>query len=169
MTPDVQEHSFEECEAMGTALAQAGLTVLARCPTVPVEVLAVRQQRIATRLTNILYEEAFRRRLLPDVRDAEGRIHSEVSVIKIGTAWFAAVPGELLPGLGLALKASLKEAGAETAGIIGLANHELGYILPAEDFRYPRNPLRPGKHYEETNSIGKEIGPAVMAAVRSLL
>ena len=44
------------------------------------------------------------------------------------------------------------------AGVICLANDELGYILPAEDFRFPLNPFKPGKHYEETNSISKEIG-----------
>jgi hypothetical protein len=55
------------------------------------------------------------------------------------------------------------------AGVIGLANDELGYILPAEDFKYPWNPFRPGKHYEETNSIGREIGPRVVEGIRSLL
>jgi len=55
------------------------------------------------------------------------------------------------------------------AGVIGLANDELGYILPVEDFKYPWNPFKPGKHYEETNSIGKGIAPAVMQGVQSLL
>jgi hypothetical protein len=53
--------------------------------------------------------------------------------------------------------------------VIGLAKDELGYILPEEDFYYPLNPLRPGNHYEETNSVGKAIGPAVIAAVEELL
>ena len=60
-------------------------------------------------------------------------------------------------------------AGAGVAGIIGLANDELGYILPVEDFKYPWNPFKPGKHYEETNSIGKEIAPKVMSALDELL
>ena len=75
---------------------------------------------------------------------------------------------QLLPKLGLRLKRDMTAAGARYAGVIGLANDELGYILPVEDFRYPLNPFWPGKHYEETNSIGKEIAPQVMESLRSL-
>jgi hypothetical protein len=75
----------------------------------------------------------------------------------------------MLPKLGLRLKQQMLEAGAKVAGVIGLANDELGYILPTEDFKYPWNPFKPGKHYEETNSIGKEIAPSVMEGIKSLL
>jgi hypothetical protein len=71
--------------------------------------------------------------------------------------------------LGLQLKAWMKEAGAQVTGVIGLANDELGYILPAEDFKYPWNPFRPGKHYEETNSIGKDVAPKVMDALHDII
>ncbi len=89
----------------------------------------------------------------------KGCIPREVNLIKIGDLWLATVPGELLPKLGLRLKAQLLESGAGVAGVIGLANDEVGYILPVEDFKYPWNPFKPGKHYEETNSIGKGIAP----------
>jgi hypothetical protein len=169
MTPDVNAHSFAESEAMGQALARAGLALLEQRGVEPVQMISIQKQAIAVKLTNILYKLAFWRKLLPDARDRQGRVHSEVNLIRLGAAWFATVPGELLPKLGLALKAEMKRAGAETVGIIGLGNDELGYILPKEDFHYPWNPFRPGKHYEETNSIGKEIGPAVMQAMRDLL
>jgi hypothetical protein len=110
-----------------------------------------------------------KRGLFPDLRDARGHLHSEVNLLQIGPVWLVTVPGELFPKLGLALKDRLRKAGAAWAGVIGLANDELGYILPEEDFRYPLNPLRPGNHYEETNSVGKAIGPAVIAAVEDLL
>ncbi len=70
---------------------------------------------------------------------------------------------------GLSLKTQLLEAGAGVAGVIGLANDWLGYILPVEDFKYPWNPFNPGKHYEETNSIGKDIAPKVMSALKELM
>lgn len=169
MTPDVKEHSFAEADAIGRALAKAGLEALGNIAGVPVTEISIQKKEIWVRLTNILYKFAFRRKLLPDVRDPQGRINSEVSLIKVGPAWFATIPGELLPKLGRVLKAEMKAAGAQVAGVICLANDELGYILPAEDFRFPLNPFKPGKHYEETNSISKAIGPAVMEAVRSLL
>jgi hypothetical protein len=169
MTPDVKEHSFAEAEAIGRALATAGLEALEKAAGFPVTEISIQKKEIQVKLTNILYKFAFRRKLLPDVRDRQGRITSEVSLIKVGPAWFATIPGELLPKLGLALKAEMRAAGAQVPGVICLANDELGYILPAEDFRFPLNPFTPGKHYEETNSISKAIGSTVMEAVRSLL
>jgi hypothetical protein len=168
MTPDVKEHSFAEAEAIGQSLAKAGLEALGNAGGFPVTEISEQKKEIKVKLTNILYKFAFRRKLLPDMRDRLGRITSEVGLIKVGPAWFATIPGELLPKLGLALKADMKAAGAHVAGVICLANDELGYILPAEDFRFPLNPFKPGKHYEETNSIGMAIGPAVLDAVRSL-
>lgn len=168
MTPDVKDHSFAEAEFMGLKLAQQGLQALGSISPGPYRV-SLQKKEIKARLTNILYKIAFRRKLLPDVRDNHGYVTSEVNLIKIGDLWLATVPGEMLPRLGLALKAQLLAAGAKVAGVIGLANDELGYILPVEDFKYPWNPFRPGNHYEETNSIGKEIASAIMKALNSLL
>ena len=169
MTPDVAEHSFAECEEMGIALAHAGLETLELAEATPSETISIQKAEFKAKLTNPLYKLAFWRKLLPDARDKKGNITSEVNLVKIGGVWLATVPGELLPKLGLEIKARLTAAGASVAGIIGLANDELGYILPAEDFKYPWNPFNPGKHYEETNSIGKEIGPKVMDEVKRLL
>jgi len=168
MTPDVKDHSFEEAEFMGKKLAGEGIKALAQGSSEQSPVISLQTKEIAPKLTNPLYKIAFRRKLLPDVRH-RGRVTSEVNLIKIGGLWLATVPGEMLPKLGLALKAQLREAGASVAGVIGLANDELGYILPAEDFKYPWNPFRPGKHYEETNSVSKEIGPTIMAGIKELL
>ena len=169
MTPDVKDHSFEEAEFMGKKLAEEGLKALRTAERGKLEAVSVEKKEVNAKLTNILYKVAFRRKLLPDVRDKKGYVHTEVNLIKIGDMWLATVPGELLPKLGLQLKAWMKEAGAKVAGVIGLANDELGYILPTEDFKYPWNPFKPGAHYEETNSIGKGIASSVMEGIKSLL
>ncbi len=176
-TPDVKAHSFAEAEQMGKSLAGSGLLALEKVSLdsfsnageLAEPLIQIEQRTVRAKLTNILYKIAFRRKLLPDVRDQKGYIISEVNRIKIGSLWFATVPGELLPKLGLQLKAWMKQAGAQVTGIIGLANDELGYILPVEDFKYPWNPFRPGKHYEETNSIGKEVAPMVMGALKEII
>ena len=168
MTPDVKDHSFEESEFMGRKLAKEGLASLLNVESQTSNV-SIEKKEIKAKLTNILYKLAFGRKLLPDVRDKKGHITSEVNLIKIGGLWLATVPGEMLPKLGLSLRAQLLEAGASVAGIVGLANDELGYILPTEDFKYPWNPFKPGGHYEETNSIGKGIATSVMEGIQSLL
>ena len=168
MTPDVKDHSFKEAELMGRKLAEEGLNALSKVECQKSKI-GVEKKEIKAKLTNILYKVAFKRKLLPDVRDKRGYVHTEVNLIKIGDLWLATVPGELLPKLGLQLKAWMKEAGAQVTGVIGLANDELGYILPVEDFKYPWNPFKPGAHYEETNSIGKGIASSVMEGVKSIL
>lgn len=169
MTPDVKDHSFEEAEFMGRKLAQEGLKALLTADGGRQTKVSVQKKEIQAKLTNPLYKVAFWRKLLPDVRDKKGYVTAEVNLIKIGDLWLVTVPGELLPKLGLELKARLTEAGAGVAGIVGLANDELGYILPVEDFKYPWNPFNPGKHYEETNSIGRDIAPKIMSAIEELL
>jgi len=169
MTPDVHDHSFEECQQVGLTLAEAGLGELEHLETSPVETLDVQTAEVRVRLTNLLFKLAFKRQLMPDVRDKKGTVSMQVNLVKIGPLWLATVPGELLPKLGLALKASLREAGAGVAGVIGLANDEVGYLLPEEDFRYPLNPFNPGKHYEETMSLSKDAGSIVIGALQSLL
>ena len=170
MTPDVVEHSFEEAEQMGIKLAHTGLEALRSSETADVyPTISLKKKEITPKLTNIMFKLAFRRKLLPDVRNRNGQVATEVNLLKIGPLWLATVPGELLPKLGIKLKESMQRAGAGTAGVIGLANNELGYILPNEDFRYPLNPFKPGRHYEETMSVGREIGPLVVEAIKSML
>ena len=169
MTPNVRDHSFEEAESMGRKLAEEGLSALRAVDSESLPAISARKREIRAKLTNLLYKIAFWQKLLPDVRDKKGYVHTEVNLIKIGGLWLATVPGELLPKLGLEIKSRLLDAGAQTAGVIGLANGWFGYILPIEDFKYPWNPFEPGAHYEETNSIGKEIGPKVLEGIESLL
>lgn len=168
MTPDVKDHSFEEAEFMGRKLAEEGIASLLKVESQK-SFISIEKRIIKAKLTNILYKLAFGRKLLPDVRDKSGYVTTEVNLIRIGGLWLATVPGELLPKLGLQLKAWMKEAGAHVTGVIGLANDELGYILPVEDFKYPWNPFKPGKHYEETNSIGKGIAVSVMNGLKELI
>jgi hypothetical protein len=170
MTPDVIDHSFEEAKAMGEKLAKVGLALLQNKESTDAEThLQCIKQSFSARLQNPLFKIAIRRGLLLEPRDRNGRVTTEVNLIQIGDCWLVTVPGELLPKLGLAIKDKLRAVGAPVVGIIGLANDELGYILPKENYRYPLNPLNPKNHYEETMSISKEVGPKLMDAVDKLL
>ena len=86
---------------------------------------------------------------------------TQVSLLDLGAARLVGIPGELLPGPGLALRAMLC---APYRFLIGLADDELGYLLSSEQFVYPRNPLRPGEHYEETMSLSSQATPLLMEA-----
>lgn len=61
-------------------------------------------------------------------------IETEVSVVQIGKAGLAIIPTELDPQIGDVYRAALEDKGAEHAIVVGLANDEIGYQLPAEKF-----------------------------------
>lgn len=172
LTPAVRDQTFVSAQQMGEQLAEVALHALAtpaQADAAEEVLVAVQTEHIIAKLTNPLYKLAFWQRVLPDVRDQHGRVHTEVSIIRLGGLWFACVPGELFPKLGLRVKMWMRAAGAQHCGVIGLANDELGYIVPLEDFKYPWNPFAPGDHYEETNSIGKSITVEVMNALKRML
>jgi hypothetical protein len=169
MTPDVQDHSFEEAEAMGDILARAALDALHGVRATAVGMLEHTRREFSIPMENPLFHMAMAGGLLPHALTDEGTVSTEANLLKIGPVWLAGVPGELLPKLGLTLKAALRQAGAHVAGVVGLANDELGYILPQEDYVYPEDPFEPGDHYEETVSIGPEAGPRLLSAVRAML
>lgn len=128
-------------------------------------------------------------------------VHSEVSVLDLGPARFLGIPAELFPELAIGgydgryrfghplihpdnpnppdlsrapkgpyLRELIK---APVEGIVGLANDELGYVVPNYDFKVQRTlsmlPRLPGNHYEETNSIGPSQTKILVDAAAALL
>lgn len=128
-------------------------------------------------------------------------VESEVSLIRLGPVKLLGIPGEIFPELVLGgykgerrygrplvrptnpnppdlggapagpyLRERLK---AEHGLVVGLANDELGYLVPEYDFKVaPTRSLTPkpaGTHYEETNSIGPRATKIVLDAVAGVL
>ncbi len=169
MTPNVKEHTFQEANRIGQALAQAGLERIKKEPfeTEPGFTFLRREYEIP--LQSLLLEQAIQGGLLSGVLARDNRIQTETSLLRIGPAWLALVPGELLPALGLEIKRRMHLAGAKITAIIGLANDELGYILPDEAYNYPPDPFTPGEHYEETMSVGPTAGSALLSSLTTLI
>jgi hypothetical protein len=124
---------------------------------------------------------------------------SEVAKVHLGHVRFLAVPGELFPELAIGFDPAfafgqpliradnpnppdlslappgpyLKEQlGGEVNVILGLANDELGYLVPPYDYKLhptaPYDQRPPGDHYEETNSLGPSTVPKLLEAARGL-
>jgi hypothetical protein len=169
MTPDVarDDRTFETVERMGRDVAAAALSALADGE--PIEPTAMRFMRREVRvpLDNPLFKIAIPLGVLPRLdRGPDGRVATEVSLLDLGRARLIAVPGELLPEPGMHLRAGL---GVPYRFLIGLADDELGYLLPSHAYEYPRNPFRPGDHYEETMSVSRYALPLLSEAWLALL
>ncbi len=128
-------------------------------------------------------------------------VKSEVSLIRVGPLTILGIPGEIFPELVIGgyhgryrfghplIKPSnpnppdLSKAPkgpylwSEIPGkikiVAGLANDELGYMVPGYDFKVTRDlimePRPKGDHYEETNSVGPAVTDIVLKAAKSLL
>jgi hypothetical protein len=128
-------------------------------------------------------------------------VESEVSLLDVGPARLLGIPGEAFPELiiggydgkytfgrplvtpgnpnppdvskapkGPYLRDLVK---APAPMVVGLANDELGYMIPGYDFKASPHkfmlPRLPGHHYEETNSIGPSVTRIVVDAAMKLL
>ena len=119
-------------------------------------------------------------------------VRSEMSLIRLGNVAIGLIPGEIFPELvyggkyGFAASENTNpEPLAETASaygvehllILGLANDELGYIVPPSDFLvHKTNPylqktmdMLGENHYEETNSVGPECANVIAEGFERLL
>jgi hypothetical protein len=96
-------------------------------------------------------------------------IETEVSLVRLGPVAVLGVPGEMFPESAPGLRRRLGARGI----VAGLANDEIGYLVPAYDFKVTPNrfmhPRPPGTHYEETNSAGKEAAGRLLEAYDRLL
>lgn len=113
-------------------------------------------------------------------------LQSELTLLRVGEWMLALLPGEPFPELvsgtgkdqdpkGLAVIAA--EYGVENMMVVGLANDEIGYIVPPSDFvldsTLPYLQEAEGNHYEETNSVGsgcaRDLAEAFEKALAALL
>ncbi len=114
-------------------------------------------------------------------------IRTEVGWIRLGDLEIAAIPGEIYPELVLSKVQDPPDKGADFPNapiepgiyaqmkgkhrmIVGLANDEIGYILPKRqwDEKAPYCYGRKRAQYGEENSLGPETGPILCEMFRSL-
>ncbi len=112
-------------------------------------------------------------------------VETEVAALKLGELWIAAIPGELYPEMIYGQfqdpvepnvdfpDAPLEPTVVEIFGnrpflFIGLANDEIGYLLPKRqwDIKPPYAYGRKKPQYGEVNSVGPDAGPIVMNALK---
>lgn len=169
MTPDVGKHgrSFETVWAMGRDVAIAALAALDAGRDLEPRSPRFSRREVTIPLENPLFRFALWIGLLPSLtRNRDGDVVSQVSLLDLGPLRLVTIPGELLPRPGMHLRRLL---GVPYRFLIGLADDELGYLLPSDEFVYPRNPFRPGDHYEETMSVSRYAAPLLAEAWVALL
>ncbi|GIW00355.1 hypothetical protein [Roseiflexus sp.] len=166
LSPDTNDRTPAWAEHMGRAYAETALTALAAQPTVEVERLDVRRAEFDLPLANPLLLMAQQMGVLRARQPVNGAIITCCTSIDLGPAQIITIPGELLPRLGFELKAMLP---GPCRMLIGLADDEIGYILPDDEFIPPADYMNPGKQYEESMSIGPTTGSRLLTVARGLI
>jgi hypothetical protein len=151
---DTRARTHEEAKKAGLGFAAfvSELTEIAQ----PAEQFDfnVETRRVEIPLTNERFEPLFEgRRPLH-----RGRVVTDMSLITLGECQMITIPGELLPEISFEIQEQMK---GFPRMLIGLANDELGYIVPAYDFR--------DDAYEESMSVGPATGPIIRDTAIRLL
>jgi hypothetical protein len=171
-SPRTEVRTHAEAERFGAVLAEAVERAIAGDrPVDPGDAprLGFARDRVTFELQNPIYELGMELGLVPAAERAGDEVVTEVSYARIGPVGIACAPGELFPEFGIHLKQSMRDAGVLVPIVVGLADDELGYLLPEADFTAPEDYLDPGSSYEESFSAGPEAGPRVVEALDRLI
>jgi hypothetical protein len=165
LSPAIAQRDADGVAAMGRAYADAALAALAQAPLTDISQMVVRRTVFDLPLANPIYTMAQEIGIVRR-RDSSDSVSTTCCYVDLGSAQLISIPGELLPRLGFELKAALPGPGRV---LIGLADDELGYILPDDEFITPADYLDPGAQYEESMSPSPNTGSLVLAAATQLI
>lgn len=152
---DTRARTHDECAVQGRRLAKEIERLLAFA--IPLSrTLDVEQSRVEIPVTNpkmVLFEQSSGR-----VSSYRGRNVTEMVYVRLGSAQMISIPGELLPEVSFEI---LERMQGYPRLLIGLANDQLGYMIPPHDFR--------SGEYEESMSLGPAAAPAIVRQAHRFL
>ncbi len=180
--------SHDKARAVGRRLAAAVLPVLRENRGIAQAAprLGIAARTLELRIDNPLFRVGAGIGLFKRGQPHLNHIRSEVCVATLGDASLACVPGELYPEI--ANGGIVRPTGADfdvepvevpairafmpgrVKFLVGLANDEVGYIIPKSEWDNEAPWLYGSavRHYGEVNSLGPDTAPAIHAALRQL-
>jgi hypothetical protein len=166
LSPSIADRSPAGVRQMGAAYAEVALKALSTAPTCSLTKLLVRRTSFDLPFENPLFQQAHKLGIIRPRSLQDGQMATECCYIDLGPAQILSIPGELLPQLGFVLQQAMPGPCRILAGI---ADDEIGYILPDEEYVAPADYRSPGSQYEESMSLGPTTGSRVIAAALSLI
>ena len=185
---DFKEATHEKARALGRQLASRVITAVESTNAIHGEAssISIRAKTIEMPLKNKGYLLAGMLGLIDRGHIRWRQLRTEVALVSIGPASIACIPGEIYPelvngGIETPLGSDFPRARHELPPIrelmpgkikfiFGLANDEIGYIIPKAQWDQKKPYLYGAnkKPYGELNSVGPEAAPRIHAAFREL-
>ncbi|MFP6581738.1 MAG: hypothetical protein VCD00_04205 [Candidatus Hydrogenedentota bacterium] len=147
---DNRARTHESAEEMGLQLASIVKEMVPTTQPMVENKFSVDQRLLQIPMTNPNFKERYESGIRSIYR---GRITTDMIYVQLGDAQFVTLPGELLPEVSFEI---LEQMDGFPRVLIGLANDQIGYMVPPYDFRIDA--------YEESVSQG----PAAATQVRDM-
>lgn len=185
----LKDGTFEKADYIGGRVADLTLAALDKASEVEIGSVEYRERTLRIPLSNAGFRQAMEKNIYAGRKplNADGTTTTVVGMFRLGAVLEGAtVPGELYPELSVGgieryrgadfADASLEPAIKSTMMraphrmLIGLANDEIGYIIPKAEWDDAAPWLNGAKKrwYGEVNSIGPEAAPAIAKALAEL-
>ncbi len=179
--------TFEKAEAQGTTLALLVMNALKK--TEPINAgIQLKAQSFEIPLDNPMFRAGVAMGVLDAGYSSWLKLRTEAAVWTMGQASFIAIPGEIYPeivngGIEIPIGADLNLRNAiETPPlrslmkgkykfVIGLANDEIGYIIPQSEWDEEKPYIYGQKQplYGEVNSVGPQAAPIIHQTIVKML
>jgi len=189
---DLPNNSFEKAERIGLRVAEIASQALEHAQPVKISSFEFREKMIHIPIANKGFEQAAAANIYHGRKPAvDGDTVVPVGLVRLldgrkRLLEIALVPGELYPELSVGgiqkyEGADFLDAPAEPAikslmkapyrMLFGLADDEIGYIIPKSEWddTAPWLQKAPKRWYGEENSVGPEAAPRIVAALQELL
>lgn len=179
--------TFEKANAQGTTLALLALNALEKSEPVRggINLLA---KTFEMPVRNTLFRLGVALGIIDSGYSSWGHFRTEAAALSIGEVCFITIPGELYPEIANGGIETPKEADFKLAKVVetpplrslmpgkykfvlGLANDELGYIIPKSEWdkEAPYLYNSPKAHYGEVNSAGPDTAPILYKTLKEML
>ena len=188
----IPDNSFEKAEHIGRRVADIGADALDHAQPVKISSYEFRERVVRIPIANKGFEQAAQANIYHGRKPAvDGQTSAPVGLIRLldgakPILEIALVPGELYPELSVGgierySGADFPDAREEPAikhlmtapyrMLFGLANDEIGYIIPKPEWdnQAPWLNGAPKRWYGEVNSVGPEAAPIIAATLKELL
>ncbi|QGY46813.1 hypothetical protein GM418_25095 [Maribellus comscasis] len=182
------EPSFEKAAAEGKQLSLLALNAMNKpATTIDSASISLLVRTISLPIENNLFKLATALGVMDRGTNGWMKMRSELSVFKIGPVSFVTIPGEIYPeivnggvespegndfGIQPVEEPPIREMmGGEYKFVFGLANDEIGYIIPRSqwDVKAPFTYGKDNSPYGEENSLGKETAPLLHKNISEML
>ena len=144
--------TWEECQRIGTLLADEALRIVQNAPE-----QASPKLSCSARLLSLPVDSPLMRALLKQISPGtpEDKVTTQMNLVNLGNAQILTIPGEALPNIGYYLKRKMR---GQHNLLFGLTNDAFGYILTKEDY----NSFKIYNYITRT-SLGERTGEILVA------